>query len=228
MAAAWWSRAESLEGLTPAEKKEKQAEQAQYDREQNVLIVFWGTLITGVIALGLFAWGTNQALKVFSLGVLVAAAATLVGALLGFLFGLPRGSAEPASAVVAPVLPPPAGGQPAAAAEAPKRRLGVVNNNLLEISDWLTKIIIGAGLVGLKDLIRWLGTVGEGIGGGVEFTGALARVFGCSIIVFFFAWGFLFVYIQTRTIISFIFSSMDRALQFERAAEAAQPPPNQP
>jgi hypothetical protein len=226
MAAAWLYRSDNFDNLSPAQQKIKQAEQEQYNREQNVLIVFWGALTIGVLALGLFAYGTKDPLKVFALAALVAAAAALVGSLLGFLFGLPRGGAEAPSAIVTPGALPQGGAQgqvnpTAPKEETPKRRLGVVNNNLLEISDWLTKIIIGAGLVGLKDLMRWLGAVGDGIGQAADFSGALARVFGCSIIVFFFAWGFLFVYIQTRTIISFIFAAMDRALQFEKASEAA-------
>ena len=141
-------------------------------------------------------------------------ASALLGALLGFLFGLPRGGDN------APALSH-AGGQPqqpsggnGTPAEAADKNLISPNNNLLEISDWLTKIIVGAGLVGLKDLVRWLGTVGEAVGFGAELASpAVARVYGCSLVLFFFAWGFLFVYIQTRTIISFIFATTTRSLQ---------------
>lgn len=73
----------------------------------------------------------------------------LVGGLLGFLFGLPR--------------PAPAGasGTPPSA-----RRSWQTSTNLTEVADWLTKIIIGVGLVtatqiwggliALSDFSRWL------------------------------------------------------------------------
>jgi hypothetical protein len=204
------------------ERRDRLDREEQRKREKNVLIAFWSTLAAGTASLLIFAYagGPKDTAKVFALGILVGGAAALLGALLGFLFGLPRGASDGGRAVG------PASGETqtqanyeatrskhAAPVQDPGKRLGFVNNNLLEISDWLTKIIVGAGLVGLKDLVKWLGTVGQIIGEGAGFSGSLAQVFGCSVLSFFFAWGFLFVYIQTRTIISFIFASMERSLQ---------------
>jgi hypothetical protein len=60
-------------------------------------------------------------LEVFSVGVIVFAAAFAVGALVGFLFGIPRRlQREGLSAPIGPSL--------------------VVNTNLEQIFDWLTKI----------------------------------------------------------------------------------------
>jgi hypothetical protein len=192
----------------------------------------------------LFAWaGEGSGVRTFAIGLLAGGAAALVGALLGFLFGLPRGSggaddgvvvAPPAPVQAAPpqpVLPAarpgagpdvPAPGNlgPGAAAPPPvipppaagRRPGSIVNNNLLEISDWLTKIIVGAGLVGLKDLERWLGGAGYLVGRGAGFDTDVSGVFGTPVLVFFFAWGFLFTYIQTRTIISLLLVTMDRSL----------------
>lgn len=209
---------------TRTERRAREARDLQRKRERLVLAAFWVALAAGIGALLLFAWSGKEATSgTFSLGFLVAGAAALVGALLGFLFGLPRGAAEAAQAAQA--TPPPdagaanaaqagagAAGAVTAAAAAVSTGHGFVNNNLLEISDWLTKIIVGAGLVGLKDLVAWLGTLGAAIGGGVGLTGGAGPVFGGAVVTFFFAWGFLFVYIQTRTIISFIFASMERSL----------------
>lgn len=63
--------------------------------------------------------------------------AVVSGGLLGFLFGIPRQSLKPTPAGVA-----------AAAASEPDRGSGSFagNTNLEEISDWLTKIIVGLGL----------------------------------------------------------------------------------
>jgi len=89
-------------------------------------------------------------------------------------------------------------------------RIQGVNNNLLEISNWLTKIIVGAGLVQLNHVVWWVGEVGRRVGLGAGLTGETAAMFGGALLIFFFCWGFLFVYIQTRTIISFIFASVER------------------
>ena len=205
--------------MTPIEE---QARAEQRKSEGRVLYTFWAALATGIGALLVFSVSQTSDIagtwRIFALGVLVGGAAALIGALLGFLFGLPRGSAE-GSTVVAPVPPaPPVPGTTANTETPPTkpdigRRFGYVNNNLLEISDWLTKIIVGAGLVGLTDLLLWIGNLGQTIGEGSGLTGKLAGVFGGSVVTYFFGWGFLFVYIQTRTIISTIFASTERSLQ---------------
>jgi len=152
--------------------------------------------------------------------MLVTGAAAIVGALFGFLFGLPR-SIDDIEPLDADAVKPGAGAEasveqaaaPAKAAEASAfRRSARSNNNLLEISDWLTKVIVGAGLVGLKDIMHWVGEVAQSIGSGAGLQPDEGRVFGASLILFFFGWGFLFVYIQTRTIISLIFQATERSL----------------
>lgn len=198
------------------DRQVREAKAEQYWRETNALLGFWATLAAGVVTLLLFGlWATETpSPKAFTMGLLAGAAAGLLGALLGFLFGLPRGSnGQPVTG------DPPAAANGAVSAATQQR---AVNNNLLEISDWLTKIIVGAGLVGLTDLVRWVGEVGRrvGVAAGLE-DGDTAAMFGGAILVFFFTWGFLFLYIQTRTIISVIFASTERSLLgFENARRA--------
>lgn len=208
----------------------------QKKREKNVFAAFAFSIGMGVVGLLVFAVSaspraptTSQpswvgpsfapGLAIFGLGVLVAGASALVGAVLGFLFGLPRMSdaAGGRSNGVA------AGGdgnggaiaddQNGAARMDHRRGAGYVNNNLLEISDWLTKIIVGAGLVQLDGLTGWVAATGATVGAAAGLVpGSLRTAFGTSVMVYFFAWGFLFVYIHTRTIISFIFVTMDHSL----------------
>jgi hypothetical protein len=149
--------------------------------------------------------------------------------LLGFLFGLPRPVDDVRQLRAAPdddsKASAAANGQ-ASLNDAEVSRRPRTNNNLLEISDWLTKVIVGAGLVGLKDLIHWFGGIAQVIGEGSGLQGvALSRVYGGSVMTFFFGWGFLFVYIQTRTIISLIFVTTERTLAdvVQRKIDAALP-----
>jgi hypothetical protein len=68
---------------------------AKVDRERapffgSTIVV---TFLMGVLVLGLFAWRSAAEaapLAVFSVTVMLAVAATAIGALLGFLFGIPR------------------------------------------------------------------------------------------------------------------------------------------
>lgn len=205
---------------TQEDRQVREAKAEQNWREYNVLIAFWATLAAGIVTLLAFGWfaAPTPQPKAFTAGLLSGAAAALLGALLGFLFGLPRGSNGP-SGNGGP--PPP---NPAATMAATQQR--AVNNNLLDISDWLTKIIVGAGLVGLTDLVRWIGEVGRRVGVGAGLADETAAMFGGAILVFFFTWGFLFVYIQTRTIISVIFAATERSLlavESARRAQAADP-----
>src|SRR5262245_15675629 len=152
------------DGQVPEQTGEKDDEQRR--RERNVLGAFWATQLGGLFAVLLFSFSAPATwaagFKLFAIGMLVTGAAAIVGALFGFLFGLPR-SIDDIEPLDADAVKPGAGAEasveqaaaPAKAAEASAfRRSARSNNNLLEISDWLTKVIVGAGLVGLKDIMH--------------------------------------------------------------------------
>src|SRR5690349_18031210 len=88
----------------------------------------------GLVGIAVYAWHKNSS-SVFAVALLVAGAAFLGGALLGFLFGIPRLLANDAAAPPAPAV----GG----ASEPPARSPYAPNTNLEQISDWLTKILVG-------------------------------------------------------------------------------------
>src|SRR5262249_8486891 len=73
----------------------------------------------------------------FGAAAMVSAASSLSGALLGFLFGIPRALSADAEI----------------RSREQDRRL-IANTNLEQVSDWLTKIIVGATLVQLGNLAR--------------------------------------------------------------------------
>lgn len=100
-------------------------------------------------------------IKAFAIAMLVFLAAASLGAIIGFLFGVPRPisesgppaatqSARPPTPVPTPAAGPPAppqsamGGTAANSSGSPGWQ---ANTNLTQISDWLTKIIVGVGLV---------------------------------------------------------------------------------
>lgn len=67
-----------------------------------------------------------------------------------------------------------------------------LNNSLVEISDWLTKIIVGLGLVNLKDFPDFLISLGEYVRASSKYDGQLVNIYSIGIVVYF---GFLGLYI---------------------------------
>jgi hypothetical protein len=107
-----------------------------------VLMVAGGLLLLGLILVLVFSLSADSDKgQVFAAAVLTSAAALVVGALLGSLFALPRYRDEESP------------GQPMRSS-----RL-TVNANLEQISDWLTEILVGVGLIEL-------GKIGPGLGSG--------------------------------------------------------------
>ena len=93
------------------------------------------------------------------------------GALIGFLFGVPR--ANPTAAPASQFLH---------------------NTNVEAVSDWLTKILVGVSLVNLQSIGAFTDRLGE------ELATALAapKAFATGLIVYFFVVGIIQGYILTR------------------------------
>jgi hypothetical protein len=129
--------------------------------------------LSGMTGVAAYAFSSTGSLRIFSVLALVGLASWLGGSLLGFLFGVPRFQAG----------------------EAPNQdgsRI-VPNTNLEQVSDWLTKIIIGATLVQLRDLSTGLVTLARAIGADLGAP-ASSTAAGAVILFFFFAgfmWGYL-------------------------------------
>jgi tetratricopeptide (TPR) repeat protein len=148
--------------------------------------------------------GSHEVLRIFGVGILVAAAALMAGFLLGFVFGIPS---------LSPKMPGPQpsteeGGSPIVSSGQPSNSVRS-NTNLIEISDWLTKIIVGVGLVELSKIPAKLGELSYYVGIGLRpaqcdghtacFDSAVSgQAAALAIMIFYFAAGFLFGYIWTR------------------------------
>jgi hypothetical protein len=84
-----------------------------------------------------------------------------------------------------------------------------VNTNLEEISDWLTKIIVGLGLVQLGNIPSALSAVASQLAGSMS-TPPNNQAFALALIVYFLVVGFLFGYLSTRLFLAGAFSRADR------------------
>jgi hypothetical protein len=134
--------------------------------------------------------GGSTFLSVLAVGLAAASAALVAGALLGFLFGLPRTLERSDS----------------------KARLAP-NTNLDQISDWLTKILVGLGLVQLGKVTHGVGTIARSLAPGLG-NGPGAKAFASTLLIYSAGDGFLLGYIWTR---------VDLSRRFRQAAEDLDP-----
>jgi tetratricopeptide (TPR) repeat protein len=149
-------------------------------------------------------------------GILWSLAYLAVGGMVGFLFGIPR--------VLQNDNPPPSNGNNSTATDPsaptnsssssqPSGQNGThpaytqrVNTNLEQISDWLTKILVGVGLIELKELGHAVPNAARYIGQGI---GPQHEEFAAAMIVYFSVAGFLNGYLLTRLWLAGAFSRAD-------------------
>jgi hypothetical protein len=160
--------------------------------ERDMRLVTWifgGFFVVGLSVFAVYCFahlGLNGARSLLWSFALVA-----VGMAVGFLFGIPRvfqgGGARDVGAS------PPETTKTDGGSDYAQR----VNTNLEEISDWLTKTIVGLGLVELKEipgqLMRLANVIGDSAGGG-----NVANSVGLAVVLFFGIGGFLYGYLMTR------------------------------
>lgn len=129
-------------------------------------------------------------------GLLIGGAAFCLGAFSGFLFGIPRiMNSSSAQAVL-------------------KSSTNVIlhNDNLVQISDWLTKIIVGVGLTQINKAPEKLWQMGEKISYCFDPNGYqsnsnkdIATVISICVVLYFLILGFIASYLWTRVYFSHLF-----------------------
>jgi hypothetical protein len=173
----------------------------------------WAVAVVVTFALilaGLFAASASQQRwPVFSVLLMLEAASTAVGGLLGFLFGIPRSLQDRGAAE----HPSPGGN------ESPHAY--AVNTNLEQISDWLTKILVGIGLVQIarapSAIGRLIGSLARDLGGR-----PIDRLVVGTVLVFFPIFGFLISYLLTRLLLRRAFTLADLSAVSVIATQAAR------
>ncbi|SFU96539.1 MULTISPECIES: tetratricopeptide repeat protein [unclassified Methylobacterium] len=171
------------------------------DRAAGATVVALLAVIAG------YVWGATPANGSMAAGASVlggiALAAALLGGLAGFLFGIPRLLTRDGQLASLATRRPADGAGPAAT---PPNKVPVAgfaplqgNSNLEEISDWVTKILVGLGLV-------HAGQVADTAKGAAAYVAekALSGFPGAELVVLpvglaAFLLGFLFLYLQART-----------------------------
>jgi hypothetical protein len=185
-------------------------------------------IVAGMFALGavliiLYVVSTvGPHLRYISVGLFTACAAFLIGTLVGLVLAIPRVVSSGAYGFQTsipgtnrlsnqePNGPSPADAEPEPAAltgEQSQEQRGtprlLPSTNLAEISDWLTKLLLGAGLVELtrlgQPLSELIDNVARGLGGATASGGVTesAVVIAASIMITYVILGFLGGYLTT-------------------------------
>lgn len=158
-------------------------------------LALWSVI--GAILIAIFAMSTldvgrwyihnaKSALEVFGFGSLLSLAAIAIGGLLGFLFGIPRTIQSDN--------------------KAQDEFRQVVNTNLEQISDWLTKILVGVGLTELNNLAPKMWALADSLKTGLNNNQAITE----CIIVNFLVCGFFAGYLLTRLFLAGAFTTAAR------------------
>jgi len=161
-----------------------------------------GVILIGLVPIGLYssAVSGNSGPSIFSLALLLGLAALMGGGLVGFLFGVPQRLQE------------------RGAVNGPVSQGWVGNTNLEQISDWLTKILVGVGLTQILQipgqLQRLTAFLAPALGNQPS-----SQIFALGLIGYFSIAGFLIGYLTTRLLLGRAFIMADEV----GAADAASP-----
>ena len=151
-----------------------------------LVLLALGMLLGGTAWIWIYAFNTpGSHWSYVAVGMLTALAAVLVGFFTGFLIGVPRVVSSGQARLSKDTFSP--------------------STNLAEISDWLTKLLLGAGLVSLSRLGGPIGRLIDDVAGGLH--GATsdpaiiqgAKVTAGAIMIAFAVLGLLVGYIVTST-----------------------------
>lgn len=172
--------------------------------------------MSGVVVYAMEAGGKEGFLAILSVGLLLAGASGFVGGMLGFLFGIPRTLQQEGGGASAESTGE--GSVPGVTVPSIDYR---VNTNLEQISDWLTKILVGVSLTQLPEIRDGLGSLtafaARGLGPQTQ-----GQVFAFALLSYSAVLGFLFGYLWTRLFLAGALRVADQAAIGTLVAEVRQ------
>jgi hypothetical protein len=162
------------------------------------IITFFSVLIL-IAILAIIVLSTHAQSIRFAVVSLMWSLACLAGAgAVGFLFGIPK-------SLQTDIIN---------RAETPYRQQP--NTNLEQISDWLTKIIVGLGLYEIRSIVPFLRRMAEILASGIGSVDEYIAFAG-ALIIYSLAVGFLFGYLVTRVFLAPVFARADLGTEMQEA-----------
>jgi hypothetical protein len=164
--------------------------------------------VIGCLIIVIDAAGTGTSfLKTLSVALMAAGAAMLVGGLLGFLFGVPH--TREGEQVPTPTKSPEDQGRQSESVVDSALMSYRPNTSLEQISDWLTKILVGVGLVQIKSIPGKLKDLAAYIGQDLDGT-TRTNAFVLTILIYFSLTGFIFGFLWARIYLPSWFKETDQ------------------
>jgi tetratricopeptide (TPR) repeat protein len=187
----WWERfALPASGITDRER-------AQLVMALTMRLSLAATVF-GMVVLALAICGPACPGQARAIGLLLSLGALVSAGGVGFLFGIPK----------------------TVQADEKNARLSYqVNTNLEQISDWLTKMIVGLALVNLKTVPARIADIGSVAGASL---GPNGNIIAQVVVVYFGGLGFLYGYLATRLYLAPSFPYADR-VSYDALSDAVAP-----
>jgi hypothetical protein len=185
----------------PMQEEGSASSSGQREEAEGAIAAIGWLAFGGLVVSALYcaqATGFLAFLSTAGVALTIAIASLAVGGLLGFLFGIPRALQHdrPVNSEATPE-------------NANKTSGYQANTNLEQISDWLTKILVGVGLTQLTTLPKALGSYADYAAKGFAgFVGVQA--FAIAQLVFYVIAGFLVSYLWTRLHLAGAFNEADQ------------------
>jgi len=195
-------------GAQPEPRDEAAGRSVKLTESQKALRLLACGMLGGLLSVFIYAANTAwnaDFLAILSVGILFAGASAFGGGTLGFLFGIPRtlqqNDADSGT-----------DHNPAVLDSTPPMR-GVdyrVNTNLEQISDWLTKILVGVGLTQIAAIRYGLRAITVFAATGLG-SNAYSKPFAFVLLCYSTVLGFLFGYLWTRLFLAGALRLADQA-----------------
>lgn len=164
-----------------------------------------GVILIGLVPIAIYSstFAGSIGSTVFSLALLLGLAALVGGGLVGFLFGVPRRL------------------QQTDMSKDPANPRYVGNTNLEQISDWLTKILVGVGLTQILQIPTQLERLAAFLAPALGNQPS-SQVFALAILGYFAVAGFLIGYLTTRLLLGRAYEEADEPDQPDLTVQAPQ------
>jgi len=182
-------------------------------KNEKGLTVIIASILAGFLAVILYASQSSswtQFASIVGVALMIAFASLLSGGLLGFLFGIPRTLQQDK---VEGALQNEQGEN--ISKDKRQRPSYQTNTNLEQISDWLTKILVGVGLTQISALPEVLQNYADFTAVGLgNFPSS--EIFSLALLVYFLICGFLISYLLTRLTLLGAFVQADFAARYSQ------------
>lgn len=204
----------------PNEASAGTTEQAKREREQDRSRSKWLARLVqgagaGMAVIVLYSiqynhWVLASVVSTASVGLIAAGAGWFAGALLGFLFGIPH--TRPGAPAAREQSGEASQGTSPSGSTANQDHRYEPSTSLEQISDWLTKIIVGVGLTQLNQVPGKLDALAAYVAVGMGCPDT-SKPFALGIIIYFSVDGFLFGFLWARLDLMQAFRAADETLE---------------